>query len=171
MSGHPIGFFANEECNRRDTGGNHSSLTGSDGLHLFTIGAIRTRCRVSSAAIVRARLQSCRMRRQPAPSNNSCQAKLIDIGRFIIRDAPRQDETLPRVCGNFESLQLTDYLERAVLAAHLGTGSDVLPAQQPIHELRRGYGLDLLAEGSDCQAMNASKKAALPPFGCCGFSP
>jgi len=36
---------------------------------------------------------------------------------------------------NFKALQLADHFERAVLASHLRARGDVLPAQEPLHEL------------------------------------
>ena len=148
MSGHPIRLFADEERNGRDSGRNHAPLARSDCLYRFAVGAnCSRRRRIPSTAV--ARVQRRRMRGQPSPSHNSREAKLIDVGRLVIRNPPRQHETLPCVRGNFKSLQLANDLERAMLAAHLRAGGDMLPAQQPVHELRRRHGLDLFAERGD----------------------
>ena len=84
---------------------------------------------------------------------------------IVVRDSAGENEALPGIGGNLESLQLAKDFERAMLAAHLRAGSDMLPAQQPVHELRGRYRLDLLAQRGDRQAMNASQQAALAPLG------
>src|SRR5580658_6358165 len=55
--------------------------------------------------------------------------------RLVVEDSSPEYKSLPGVRRHFESLQLTNDLERAMLAAHLRPRSDVLPPQQPIHEL------------------------------------
>ena len=41
----------------------------------------------------------------------------------------------------------------------------MLPAKQPVHELRGSDGLDLLAEPAECELVNAREQAAFAPFG------
>ncbi len=62
-------------------------------------------------------------------------------------------------------MQLADHFERAVLASHLRARGDVLPAQEPLHELGGGDWGNLLAQGGDGEAVNAGEQAALAPFG------
>ena len=96
------------------------------------------------------------MRRQASPTNRAGEAKLIKPLGIIIGNAMREYVTLPGVGGNFKSLQLTNDLKRSAFTLQLGSRRDVLPAQQPPHELRRGDRLNLLAKRGDCEAMNAS---------------
>ena len=105
------------------------------------------------------------MRRQSAPSDRAAQAELIEMRGIIVGDSAGEDEALPCIGGYFKTLQLAKDFERAMLAAHLRAGSDMLPAQKPVHELRRRDRLDLLAQRSDRKAMDASQQAALAPLG------
>ena len=144
---HPIGVFADEECDRGDSRRNHAAPV----LAAVLVGSRR--------------FESRRMRRQAAPSDRACQAQLIEVRGIVIGDSARQHKPLPRAGGNLKPLQLADDFERAMLTPHLRTGSDVLPAQQPVHELRRGDRRDLLAQRRDGQPMNASQQTALAPLG------
>jgi len=47
----------------------------------------------------------------------------------------------------------------------LCAGSKMLPAQEPVHKLRRGYRLNLPAQGGHGEAMNPGQQAALAPLG------
>src|SRR5438270_11880756 len=71
---------------------------------------------------------------------------------------------LPCIGRNFESLQLSQDLECGALTLHLRFGRDMLPSQQPAHELRRSHRLHLLAKRSHSEAMNAGEQAAVAPF-------
>ena len=104
------------------------------------------------------------MRRQAAPADGAGQAKLIERVGIVVGDAARQNVALPGVGGNFETLQLAQNFKRAAFAAELRSGRDVLPAQQPAHELRGRDRLDLLAQRGDREAMDAGEQAALAPF-------
>ena len=72
---------------------------------------------------------------------------------------------LPGVRRNFETLQLTHGLQQSAFAAQLRLRSDVLPAQQPAHVLRRRDRLDLLAQGGDCEVVNARQQSPVAPLG------
>src|ERR1700686_4326227 len=113
MGSHPIRLFANEECYGSDAGRNHSPLAG---------GRI---------------LERGRMRRQTSPADRASQAELVEPLWIVVCYAPGEYLTLPRVGGDFEALKLAQYFERGPLTLHLRSRSDVLPAQQPAHELRR----------------------------------
>ena len=104
------------------------------------------------------------MRRQPSPADRSGKAKLIQPFGIVVRNAPCQHLPLPGVGGNFKSLQLAKYLKRGALALHLRSQGNMLPAQQPAHELRRCDRLDLLAQSCDSQPMNARQQPAVAPF-------
>ena len=71
---------------------------------------------------------------------------------------------LPGVSGCFEALQLPDYLEYAALAKNLGPGRDMLPSQQPAHELCGGHRLDLLAQFPHGKPVNTREQSALAPL-------
>ena len=94
-------------------------------------------------------------RPQPtAPVRQSWSRRL----RIVVRDPPRENLPFPGICRRFESLKLLQDLERATLAENLRTWCDVLPAQQPAHELRRGHRLDFFAQRAERQPMNAREQ-------------
>ncbi len=78
----------------------------------------------------------------------------------------REEKTvlLPGVRRNLESLQLTHGFQQSALAAQLRLRSDVLPAQQPAHELRCRDRLDLLAQRGDGKVMNARQQSPIAPL-------
>ena len=119
---HPVGFFAHEESDGRDAGGNHA------------------------AAAFACILQRRRMRRQASPADRAGQAELVEPAGSYSIDAARENLLLPGIGRDLEALQLMQHLQQAALAAELRLRREVLPAQQPAHELRRGDGLDLLAQ-------------------------
>ena len=143
MSSHPIRIFAHKERNRRNPRRNHSPpvFIGSRSF------------------------QSRRMRRQAAPSHRACQAQLIEVRRIVVADSACQYKPFPRAGWNFKPLQLPDHFQRSMLASHLRTRSEVLPAQKPVHELRCFDRFDLLAQRRNRQAMNASQQTPLAPLG------
>ena len=104
------------------------------------------------------------MRREPSPADRSRQAKLIQMRRIVIRDSPSENKALPRTRRNFETLQLAQHFERSMLAPYLRSRSNMLPAQQPIHELRRRDRFDLLAQSRHRQAMNARQQSPFAPL-------
>src|SRR5208282_93974 len=142
----PVGILTHKECNGRDSRRNYSPP-------VLLARQIVSRC-----------FKSRGMRRQAAPSDRACQAQLIEVRRIIVRDSARQHKPFPSARRDFESLQLPNYFERPMLAAHLRTRSDMLPAQKPIHKLRCRDRSDLLAQGCNRQTMNASQQTALAPL-------
>ena len=50
---------------------------------------------------------------------------------------------------SFEALHLTNHFERAALAKKLRARRDVLPVEQPIHELRGSDGVNFFSELSE----------------------
>src|SRR5215469_1119218 len=105
------------------------------------------------------------MRRQAAPSDSAGQTKLIEPFGVIVSDAAAEHLALPCIGWNLESLQLAEHFEGGALALHLRAWCDMLPAQEPAHELRRVDRLYLLAKGGNRKTVNASKQAAIAPFG------
>ena len=101
---------------------------------------------------------------QTTPSDRASEAQLIEMGRVVIRDATSQHKPFPGICGNFEALQLADDFQRAVLTAHLCSRSNMLPSQQPVHELRGCDRFNLLAQGRDRQPMNPRQQPAFAPL-------
>ena len=79
-------------------------------------------------------------------------------------DSLRQNPIFPGVCRRLETLQLLKGFERSAISEELRAGSDVLPTQQPAHELRGGYGLNLPAQRPNRQAMNARQQSPVAPF-------
>src|SRR5215813_3476827 len=100
------------------------------------------------------------MRRQPTPADCAREAQLVNPFGIVSSEAPRKHLPLPRVGGNFKTLQLPDELECGVLALHLRSRRNMLPAQEPAHELRRSDGLDLLAQCGNGEMMDAGEQAA-----------
>src|SRR5580698_9241537 len=108
---HPVCVFPDEKCERRDAGWDDAT----NGSIVLT--------------------QSCRMGGETAPADRSGEAKTVEDVWIVVRDAARENLLLPRTCRRFESLQLLQRFERAALAEQLRSRRDVLPAQQPAHEL------------------------------------
>ncbi len=104
------------------------------------------------------------MRRQASPADGAREAELIERAWVVSVDAAREDLLLPCVRRNLKALQLAKRLVQSALAGQLRLRRDVLPAQQPAHELRRSDGLDLLAQRGDGEVMNAREQAPLAPF-------
>ena len=61
-------------------------------------------------------------------------------------------------------MQLFDYRQQPALAAQPGFGGGVLPFQQKADERRRGYRLNLAAQGIDSSAVNAGQDPAVAKF-------
>src|SRR6266436_7598086 len=104
------------------------------------------------------------MRREAPPADRAGEAELVEVFGVVVGNATRKHVAFPGICRRLKSLQLTQSFEQATLAQQLGAWRDVLPAEQPVHELRRSYGLNLLAELTEGEAMDASQEAALAPF-------
>ena len=115
---HPVAVFAHKKGNGRDAGGNDAPLS------------------------VRERFKRSGVRRQPAPADRAGEAKMVKHLGIEIGDAALENLAFPRICRRFEALHLTNGFERASFAEQLRARCDVLPAKQPIHELRRSHRLD-----------------------------
>ena len=76
----------------------------------------------------------------------------------------RQNLFLPGIRRNFETLQLSQRLQQTALAAQLRLRSDVLPTQQPAHELRCRHRLNLLAQRGYRKVMDARQQPPLAPL-------
>ena len=139
---HPVRVFANEKCNRRNAGGNHAAI------------------RIARFA---SRVAGCGERRpQPtAPVRQRLIENFRDRNSRCVAQgfaAPRHSRA-PRSLGAAAS---TSSVPRSPRSCVLGR--DVLPAQQPAHELRRGHRLNLLAQSAERQPMNAREQTAVAPF-------
>src|SRR5262249_55003684 len=88
MWSHPVRLFAYKKCDGGNAGRDHTPLAG---------------CGI---------FKGCGMRRQSPPAHCACQAKLIEPCRLVIRDPTRQYLAFPGVGRNFESLKLTDDIQR-----------------------------------------------------------
>ena len=126
---HPVRFFANEKCDGRNAG-------GSDATAAF--GRIR---------------KGGGVRGEAAPSDGATEAELIELLGVVGDDTAREDVMLPRVCGSFEALQLTQDFEGAAFADELRPGGEVLPTEQPAHALRGSDRLNFAAEPAESEAM------------------
>src|SRR5712691_7288655 len=104
------------------------------------------------------------MGRQAAPADRSGETKLVEQFGLVVRDAAREDLALPGICGGLEALQLLQSFQQAAFAQELRAWRQVLPAEEPAHELRGSYRGDLLAQLAERQAMDAGEEAALAPF-------
>src|SRR5512133_2015328 len=137
---HPVRLFAYEESYGRDAGRNNAALPFS--------------------AVFERRW----MRRQTSPAHCPGQAQTVQHCRIVAPHSPPKDLAFPRICGHLKPLQLPEYIQRAALAQYLRSRSDMLPAQQPSHELRRGHRLNLFAQSSDCKSVNACQQSPIAPF-------
>src|SRR5947199_7872346 len=126
---HPVAVLPYEECDRRDPSRDHSPSSFA-----------------SSFAVSSARVERSRMRRKTSPSHRARQTELVEMCRLVTGNAAPENVPFPCTSRNFKALELPDNFQRAVLAAHLRSRSDVLPPQQHIHELRSRHLLDLLAQ-------------------------
>ncbi len=140
MWSHPVGFFAHEKRDWSHAGRNHAPFSRR--------GVIKSRG----------------MRRQPSPTDRAGKTKLIEPLGIVIDNPTTQDLPLPGIGGNLKSLQLAQHLERGAFPLNLRSRCDVLPAQKPAHELRRGDRLNLLAQRGHGQPVNARQQAPLAPF-------
>src|SRR6185369_3237122 len=104
------------------------------------------------------------MWRQPSPAHRPSQAKLVEPFGIVICDAPREHVPFPGVRWNFESLKLSQHIQSCTLAFDMGFWGNMLPAQQPAHELRGGDRLNLFSKRSDRKAVNTCEQSALAPF-------
>src|SRR5712692_4972545 len=104
------------------------------------------------------------MRREASPADRAGEAELVKVFGVVVRDTTREDLALPGICRRFKALQLTQSFKQTALAEQLGAWRDVLPAKQPVHELRLSYRFDLFSELPEGEAMNAGQEAALAPF-------
>ena len=112
------------------------------------------------------------MRREASPAGDAPEAEMVERGTVVVGDAAGEDVALPGAGGNFKALQLAQSFQQSVLAAQGGAGREVLPAQQPMHELGRRYWLNLLAQGGDGEVVDAREQAAVAPLEvrrCCGI--
>ena len=80
-------------------------------------------------------VQGGRVWRNPSPADRARQTELVENLRVVIRDSARQDLRLPGTGRNFEALQLPDDFEQPALAPRLRARREVLPVEQPAHEL------------------------------------
>src|SRR5262245_53274675 len=71
---------------------------------------------------------------------------------------------LPRARRRLEALQLPKSFEDAVLARQTRGRGEMLPVEQPAHELGGSDRSNLTAEGAKRQAMNAGEQSPLTPL-------
>ena len=105
------------------------------------------------------------MRREPAPADRAGEAELIQTsaansrrygGRGFADSQALAGASKP--C-NWRRISRVPRSPRSLRA-----GRDMLPAQQPAHELRRRDRLNLAAQFADRETMNAREQAAFAPF-------
>src|SRR5579864_2537614 len=140
MGSHPVRLFANKKCDGSYAGRNHAPLARG---RIFERGW---------------------MRREASPAHGARQAELIQPLRIVVRDASCENLPLPRVGGDFKPLKLPQYFKRSPFTLDLRSRRDVLPSQQPAHELGSRYGFDLLSQGCDGEPMDSRQQTSLTPF-------
>ena len=104
------------------------------------------------------------MGRQSAPDNRSGQAQLIQQLRRVLSDSAPKHIAFPGGGGHFVSLQLLDYVKRAVRAMQLCARLHVLPVIQEPHEVAGVHRLDLAAQPAERHPVNAGQHSAIAPF-------
>jgi hypothetical protein len=70
----------------------------------------------------------------------------------------------PGIRWRFKTLQLLQGFQRSALAEEARFRSEVLPTEQPAHELRGVHGLNLFAQSAQREAVNAREQAAVAPL-------
>ena len=137
---HPVGVIAHKKSDGSDAAGD------------------------DAAAALSAFVQHRGMRRQAAPSDRSSQAEIVQGRRIVVGNAPLENFAFPGIGGRFVALQLAQDFQHSAFSEGQRSGSNVLPARQPAHELRRRHRFDLLAEFSDREAVNSGKQSSLAPL-------
>src|ERR1700722_11692870 len=99
------------------------------------------------------------MRREASPAHRAGQAEMIEGFGSVTGDAPLQYLALPGIRGRLKALELAKNFQQTALACDLRARSEVLPAQEPAHELRGRHRLDLLAQFTNGETVNAGEKA------------
>src|ERR1700687_5394938 len=141
LRNHPLRLLADEEGNGSDAGRDDAT---SNAVLLLARGGVR---------------------RKSPPSHRPGQTELVEKVGIIISDSPPENLPLPTIGLRFKALELLKHLECAALAENLRAGRDVLPSQQPVHELRGGEGLNSAPQRFDRKPMNAGEQAPLTPLG------
>src|SRR6185295_2225816 len=101
---------------------------------------------------------------ETTPRDRARQAEPFEVRRIVARDARRQDLRLPGTRRQLEPLELTDDGEQPVAAVELRALVDVLPTEEEAHQVGGRCRLDLAAEPSERQAMDARQETALAPL-------
>ena len=157
---HPFALFAEEESDGRNGGGNDAAGAAADGGYAAERWPAAGCWRCASGGIVK----RGGMRREASPTGDAHEAEAVERGTVVVGDAAGENVALPGAGGDFKALQLAQSFQQSVLAAQVGAGREMLPAQQPVHELGRRYWLNLLSEGCDREAVNAREQAAVAPL-------
>ncbi len=104
------------------------------------------------------------MRGDAAPADDAGHAERVERAGIVVGDALRQEGCFPLDGGGFEAFELAERVEHAFFAGELGLRREVLPAEEPVHVLRGGDGLDLLAQGVEGALVDALEEAAFAPL-------
>ena len=107
------------------------------------------------------------MRGEASPHHLARGTQLIEIFRTVANDAFRQNLAFPRRCRKFQSLQLLDYVERAVDTVELRAGSEVLPRLDEAVVPSGADLLDLAPQRGKHQAVYACEHASVAPLIVC----
>src|SRR5690349_5981340 len=105
------------------------------------------------------------MRREAPPTDGARETELVEVGGIVFADATREHVAFPGVRRKFKPLQLREDFEQSALTTRFRTRRDMLPTQEPPHELRLGNGLNLPAQSGDGQAVNAGQQPSVAKFG------
>src|SRR5439155_10997938 len=101
---------------------------------------------------------------EAAPCHRTRETEAVEIGGVVARDARRQHLSLPGARRQLEPLELADHLEEPVAAVELRPRLHVLPAEEEAHQVGGGDGLDLPAQATEGQAVDAGEEAPLAPL-------
>src|SRR4029079_4388176 len=105
------------------------------------------------------------MRSQPTPAHGSAQTYPVEECRLVLAHAHPQQLRIPARGPRLESRHVPYQLEQAGLAMLAGPWRHVLPLKEKPHEIRRGDGLDFLAQVDEGAAMNHGEQTAMTPLG------
>ena len=101
---------------------------------------------------------------QPPPRYLSRQTQGVEPQRVEILDPRGEDFGFPRSRRDFEAVEEIEHRREPFRPLGARAFRDPLPPQQEPREVRRGDGLDLLAQPIERVAVNARQQAALAPL-------
>src|ERR1019366_8039036 len=102
---------------------------------------------------------------EASPANRARQAEVVQNFGVVVGNSPGENLPLPRICWRFKTLQLLQDFQRTVLSQNLRAWREMLPTQQPAHELSRRQRLHLATQCSESMPVDTCQQTPIAPFG------